>query len=637
MGNRARKERQDAWEGYEVIGNLSIPTTVPVFIVAPLSAVAHDVRVAADRLAVGNRQHNVFFCESIHELYSHIKEIKDGVIVFHVFTRTEKFQAIAVMRKVRAELDADRVKIVVLASILELENERFFYENGANTVVPVDISFNGFTEIIQKNVIESVSIKDGRPAEDSARQTNQWKDGKTHTIRIAPPLALKSDCWIVRTVSDIRRAMGFWLTDMIGPGPYDGKWKRVMAVDGTEDDFVWEWVPHLHRLNRFVLEEGTWTFIGREPRYNNYRWTFVARAPNLSFLSAKGNLGAKFFLDQDGNFVISKNSKASIGALDKIEEDLERVIIQSRNPAEVNFRDYQKIKKEFGSTRNVEEVFKDSRYETVEEFSGAHDESPRDAGNLEKLKEVFTRVDASIEVKDFIEETVGQELKCVMWSSEQRVPLPCRIYKVDERRQLFYVKIVSREERVRFERIFSDRFSLTGYNDYYFSVELKRARIFFNSRAQFFADSNVVLGLPTRIFEVQRRRSFRLDLVGKDWGFEPVAACFEGGNGQILNISGGGIALSIAEEFKDRLIPGASLKDLNFNIGGRHIEAQANVVYLQDLGRVQGEQRYKIGIKFEKIKVRDVNFIEYLIFEKSREYFSKWMRVPPETAKRKTN
>ena len=136
-------------------------------------------------------------------------------------------------------------------------------------------------------------------------------------IRIAEPLDLESDCWII-SGGGAKKIASRWLIRLKGPGSEFGQWVRQESEDPI--DFLWRWEPDDLENDPFIKEQGNWVFHGQRPEFQEGTWSFIGKHPELSFYYEGHSYGSKFILDESGELVIAKNSAAAKKALELIKK-----------------------------------------------------------------------------------------------------------------------------------------------------------------------------------------------------------------------------------------------------------------------------------------------------------------------------
>ena len=129
----------------------------------------------------------------------------------------------------------------------------------------------------------------------------------TKLIRWTEPVVVQSDCWLLKSDRDARNVQGMWLIEMLGPGPSAGSW--VASTPG--DTLNWDWTPKDTTNDPFIIEQGKWTFQGRQPEFDwkINRWQFIGAAPSLRFFYEGRSYADRFAADSDLNLNFAKNSK----------------------------------------------------------------------------------------------------------------------------------------------------------------------------------------------------------------------------------------------------------------------------------------------------------------------------------------
>ena len=156
----------------------------------------------------------------------------------------------------------------------------------------------------------------------------------TKMVHWTEPVAVKSDCWLLTNDRDAKNIQGKWLIEMLGPGPSVGSWLPTVPGESTS----WDWTPRDLQNDPFIVEQGKWTFQGRQPEFNwkKSRWQFVSSTPALGFYYRGQSYGDRFSVDPESNLNFARNSQQAHAKLPLILAGLEPEIrVSPGSPIEI--------------------------------------------------------------------------------------------------------------------------------------------------------------------------------------------------------------------------------------------------------------------------------------------------------------
>jgi hypothetical protein len=120
-------------------------------------------------------------------------------------------------------------------------------------------------------------------APGAAKSQKKAASGKPK-IEFTPPIESENDCWLLKNKKDFKFLRGYWMGEMIGPGPSAGAWVEASGPKSkTGATFVW--TPRGNPPDPFVPGGGKWIFFGRKPEFiwKTNRWRFISDKPTLYY------------------------------------------------------------------------------------------------------------------------------------------------------------------------------------------------------------------------------------------------------------------------------------------------------------------------------------------------------------------
>ncbi len=152
------------------------------------------------------------------------------------------------------------------------------------------------------------------------------------------PVGFDFDFWWLVSPKNIRRVVGVWLVDLIGPGPSAGTWEEVPGFDRGGEK-AWMWRTRWLADEAFQTTDGRWFFFGKQPEFSWQKamWSFVSKNPMLAFFpnGARDPKYTRFEYKADDGFIFFENSHLTQLLLPRIQATLERRIGGGSNSNDV--------------------------------------------------------------------------------------------------------------------------------------------------------------------------------------------------------------------------------------------------------------------------------------------------------------
>lgn len=176
---------------------------------------------------------------------------------------------------------------------------------------------------------------------------SQEKDSKPIGSEVLwqPSVEFDFDFWWIASEKQIRRIVGVWLVDLVGPGPSAGSWEEVpRSTRGAEKG--WMWRPRWLADEAFQTAMGHWIFFGNQPEFSNEKgaWSFVSKSPMLGYFpnGAHQPTYTRFEYKPDEGMIFFENSHFTQILLPRILATFEKSIPLSTpranqvpNPAQI--------------------------------------------------------------------------------------------------------------------------------------------------------------------------------------------------------------------------------------------------------------------------------------------------------------
>ncbi len=234
------------------------------------------------------------------ELVDQVKEIisrSTRVVVFaNCVTKEDVTDLYNALPSFHARVTEGTVRIIVLNSIRHPKLPELLKARCAVEVVDLPISQKNIQYKIKNALIfvhQNYLKKDQsqETLEPSPVPVEVLKSSLRTTTKIGnvdvlwqAPIEFEYDFWWLENAKDIRRVVGVWLVDMIGPGPAAGVWEQVPGFDRGEEK-AWMWRTRWLTDDTFQTAGGKWFFFGKLPEFSwqKAKWTFVSKTPLLGY------------------------------------------------------------------------------------------------------------------------------------------------------------------------------------------------------------------------------------------------------------------------------------------------------------------------------------------------------------------
>ncbi len=154
-------------------------------------------------------------------------------------------------------------------------------------------------------------------------------------------------------------------------------------------------------------------------------------------------------------------------------------------------------------------------------------------------------------------------------------------------------------------------------------MDLQRGLVFFSIEKPVldYEKQRLKLAIPNKIWRVQRRDFFRLDISaemnisGQFSYHEKRVLC------QLINISGSGAAFLVEGQFYDFSLE-EELSNISIFIEGREVMTDARIKWIQE--SVESERELRVGVQFTTINEKDQDTIDRFVLKHSLDYFKKY-------------
>lgn len=134
------------------------------------------------------------------------------------------------------------------------------------------------------------------------------------------------DFWWIASAKHLRRVVGVWLIDLIGPGPSAGTWEEVPGFDRGGEK-AWMWRTRWLADEAFQTTDGHWFFFGKQPEFSWQKgmWTFVSKTPALAFFpnGTRTPKYTRFEYKPEEGLIFFENSHVTQLLLPRIQATLE--------------------------------------------------------------------------------------------------------------------------------------------------------------------------------------------------------------------------------------------------------------------------------------------------------------------------
>ncbi len=275
--------------------------------------------------------------QSSDEANELIKKTGHGVVIFALQNKPELVEVVKICKANIRSIKKDLVKISGFNLTNSDKVDNILRKHGCADILDEYLTFKTLDHKVSlwtKSIgvvidkIRSARESAEKVVKDTSNQTVKAKDDNPYEL--TEPLKFASDCWVIGKKTDIRFVMGHWIVELVGPGPYVGRWDEVQSKDDPDNQY-WQWVPMHEETYLFIEHEGRWVFRGKKPEFQNdaNKWQFVAPAPALFFTFDDGSQEPlyRFKIDNNGKLDIARNSKYGQGKKEMMLESADPKVV----------------------------------------------------------------------------------------------------------------------------------------------------------------------------------------------------------------------------------------------------------------------------------------------------------------------
>ncbi|HTL11629.1 MAG TPA: PilZ domain-containing protein [Bdellovibrionota bacterium] len=236
----------------------------------------------------------------------------------------------------------------------------------------------------------------------------------------------------------------------------------------------------------------------------------------------------------------------------------------------------------------------------------------------------FVPVESEQEALTLLRTGAKHAASTILWTPNQEKTLRSHFSAlVDQNRALYFWLPTGFDPKA-----FNDEIMDKGYLEWFFSVSLPAANIFFKAKFSGIDSAGMRFVTPEKIFKVQRRKDFRFTIpdgyVLKIDFVDPLLTD-KRMTQKVLDISAGGLSFVVRPDEAPLFPPGAVLNELTLRLRGKEVVCQAEVRHIRELppnSRIQG---VKVGIQFHAMPAGDTQVIASYVFEETRRFVSKML------------
>ncbi len=240
-----------------------------------------------------------------------LKKSRASVLVFGLENPAQLKTIAAFLARAAAEAPHIPLIWVVISKLHHPSLPKLLKKMGCKEEIDGGVIAKGLKLKLQRlvTVLEAIHGQTKQAAPQIAKTSTDAETTKQKTVRKAlvnetAPLSVSDDCWIT-SASASKRVQEMWMITVMGPGATAGRWVKTNHPGATSQP--WLWTPHKPDVDPFV-KYGKWIFIGRQPEFKNYQWTFTSKTPELLYLEAGKVIAKRFSLDSVGDLILPRNS-----------------------------------------------------------------------------------------------------------------------------------------------------------------------------------------------------------------------------------------------------------------------------------------------------------------------------------------
>lgn len=314
------------------------PGVVPVVVFDPI---LESVRAVCEKLT-DRPNVKAIHCETVNEAASFTRSLDAVIVIACIESSDQLVKQLTFMKMMSEPIRSKRMRLVVVTKV-------------QNETVLDKLQAYGASEILNGNVTEKVlSHKLDRHIQASSallrnveRQKENQKQANTNdeatkknkkntraarpkvSVKRVAPLSLKSDCFAIGQ-GTAQRSGTRWVMTLRGPSPDLGRWAVVDRsakelkgefFDSVREkrDELWVWTPTTEGED-YLVDAGSWYFLGSRPQYRSPTWTFFGAEPLLAFVNEGVALGYRVKATSAFELEISTDSSQSQNMLTRAEE-----------------------------------------------------------------------------------------------------------------------------------------------------------------------------------------------------------------------------------------------------------------------------------------------------------------------------
>lgn len=250
---------------------------------------------------------------------------------------------------------------------------------------------------------------------------------------------------------------------------------------------------------------------------------------------------------------------------------------------------------------------------------------PSDSGDDLGQKRHFVPVEDPAEADALLREGIRSLASAILWVKEHTRVIHTHLHTIaenpkDKKKELLVW--IPKDVDVAQVTVELNKLKIS---DYFFSVSLPQAMIFFKVRLKGIEDRGFRFEIPGRIYKVQRRKDMRFSIqdgyVVKVEFKDPLFPSKRMAR-NVIDLSAGGLAIFVPIDEGPLFTDGLKLKEMSFQIKGRKFNVEGEVRHKRDLRPINRRNGVKVGILFKKLKEEDRAWLSEYVMEECRKYFT---------------
>lgn len=551
---------------------------------------------------------------SVRETAGRFLLFRSGAIVTYVTTKDDVRALTEFARMLRSKIQAGKLKVIVFTQfdlpnlsklVRALGCFEFKVPKGQGERVKLTIrGLLSSAQVCEK--LEAMKKEEGAPA---ASTTNGLEITRT------PAIKTNDDCWMIDFGSFQKVGDQYGFT-AIGPSLALGDWQEVTTpVDSVP---CWKFIRQDPGLDEFI-SSGHWIFNGAQPEYRNSLWYFSSPKPELVYVAPDGKPSElRVSLSSPTSLAVTENPDLSHELTQKLMMSLD-FSVYTLNP--------KRTKSSFTEFCDQALSSKDNQVQAVplnERISKAK------RAEYEEYEKVMIRARDTITpdsdddiIRELLDEITGTGVPILIWTQQKHIKDFAPHLK-------FYVK--SNQIEVPYppsdgESSFAERLLHAASEQLFVSAGLRRSAVFFSIKSNDveFAEKSMLFPPPESIYQIQRRKAFRLP-IAHDHPF--LINVRNVGELRVRDISHTGLCI-IHPGFVDPqvLFPGQILPELAIEIDNQVLQCPAEIRWIKAKHTAEGTPFAEIGAQFFELSPSIAELIRLYVFEESLKYLQKYVRI----------